>query len=108
MQRLSLETERNYINRFRENDKHLLNGLTKNMLETKALVENCCSMSMIHDPKEQLTWPLSDGSITAPNIKLAVGSTRSYITSAAAFTCKILKSKLELTIVIHHHNIWWV
>lgn len=34
----------------------------------------------------ELTWPLIDGSITAPNIKFAVGSTRSYITSAAAFT----------------------
>lgn len=27
--------------------------------------------------KQRLTWPLSDGSITAPKIKLAVGSTRS-------------------------------
>lgn len=82
----------------------MLNGLTKNILETKALLEKCCSMSMIHDREEQLTWPLSDGSITAPNIKLAVGSTRSYITSAAAFTCKIRKSKLDLTTVIRHHN----
>lgn len=38
---------------------------------------------------KQLTWPLIDGSITAPNIRLADGSTRSYMTSAAALTCVI-------------------
>jgi hypothetical protein len=33
-----------------------------------------------------LTWPVYDGSITEPKIRFAPGSTRSYITSAAAFT----------------------
>lgn len=39
----------------------------------------------------RLTWPLRDGSMTAPKIKLAVGSTRSYMTSAAAFTYGMTK-----------------
>jgi hypothetical protein len=34
----------------------------------------------------ELTWPVYDGSITEPKIRFAPGSTRSYITSAAAFT----------------------
>lgn len=38
---------------------------------------------------KQLTCPLINGSITAPNIRLADGSTRSYMTSAAALTCVI-------------------
>lgn len=46
------------------------------------------TMTNVHQAygTRKLTWPLSDGSMTAPNIKFAVGSTRSYITSAAAFT----------------------